>query len=158
LLSTTTLSGTQTDITGISQSYTNLFVVYKNVYAASGSANVRLRFNSDTGTNYGFCGIQNNNTTLSGLNGLTGNGFTICPLENFSTANQTASGFFNVYQYTSTTNGVIVSGQAYINANGARSAIYINGRYQNTAAITSINIVSTSPTFSAGTVEVYGVN
>jgi hypothetical protein len=153
LLSTTTLSGATTAITGISQDYNDLYIYLTDWYASS-AANLNMFVNGNsTAANYVGSYIRNRIGTSTGFDSTTAvtawsegpgqhNNFQIITLPNYTNASVK---FWNSSGYMDTDNG--------------QKGIYIGaGAYFNgTSAITSLTFAPTAGTFSAGTVKIYGV-
>ena len=156
LLSTTTLSGASTTISSISGSYINLQIVLRNIYTAANDSRMSWSFNSDSTTNYRVytMNIANNGTGVIASQADTKitNGTTTA---NSSTTINRLNGAIEIYDYVSTnpkpldwhtTVGLFENGYSFFG----------NGTYYGTSAISSMTFTSVS-TFSAGTVEIWGV-
>jgi hypothetical protein len=153
LLSTTTLSGASTTISGINQSYTDLILVATNVYAAAANT-INCRFNADdTSGNYSSNILRTQNGTVSGdvnvSNGFIGS----CGDQ---TGNLTRTSFrIEIPRYSFTENHRIYSS---LRGNvGTERFCITNMSYSSTTAISSIKLQVDSTTFTAGTVYLYGV-
>jgi len=150
LLSTTTLSGTSTVVTGISQAYKNLVAVIENAnIATSGYWLVRPNSSGSTrgwqsrvvGTTYG----TNSGTDLSLDAGTL--------LKNADTTNITIVKFPN---YTSTTSyKIFTHDTAFLNGSSARFMGTGSAVYESNTAITSIEVFA-QYSMSGGTIKVYG--
>jgi hypothetical protein len=153
LLSTTTLTGATTAITGIDQTYNNLFITIEKFYASS-NAYLRGYLNADsTAANYislysrlrvgGSAETSPDTYVLSGWPEGTSQQDNLIAL---TLPNYTGSSMkiWNSYGYQDTDNG-------------ARSTFYGSGSYFSTTAISSITFAPSAGTFSAGTVKIYGV-
>lgn len=138
LLSTTSLTGSSVTITGISQSYTDLYVLLINAITSTSSV-IRFDPNSTTG-NGGFTTI--NGTTL----GTTGEVST-------NSTGTTARGYvMKITAYTGNDwNPTIIYGVENATPVSALGSI----RYGT--PISSIRVITTAGTFSQGTVKIYGV-
>jgi hypothetical protein len=155
LLSTTTLSGTSTTISSISQNYTNLFMVLSNI-STTGVDAIKIRPNNDTGTNYTWSYVATANTTLSTeYNGGTTYGFFgVTPIT--STLRYRANGTGFIPRYTSTETKIIQS-TSVIDLAGASTRVYTGQiNHDLNTAITSITFVT--DTISSGIIYLYGVN
>ena len=161
----TALTGAATiTISGISgKEY--LLVLIEDASSASVSSLIRLRINTDTGSNYAFMGALNiagasySNTQTINATGVSPNsGDTSLPFGQMD--NGAGSGVYGsalILGGTSTgTKSVTVTGSGYgTNTSGQRQYLY-TGIYKATAAITSISINSSTGNFDGGTVWVYG--
>lgn len=156
LLSTTTLSGSSTTVSSISQAYKEL-VVYIKDFSSGSSSYLFVEFNSDTtGSNYlqavdraGPSGSANyvTNATV----GLVTNGFDVAnPVDQFSV--------LNFPDYTNTTTRKVARSQTVSTTGGEPIAITTsNLSWKGTAAISQLVFRLTAGSFTAGTVEIYGV-
>jgi hypothetical protein len=155
LLSTTTLSGTSTTVSSISGSYKHLFVYGKGIYGSTTDA-LRIRLNGDTGTNYRFSNIE-----MSGTSGTfeTGNATNIlgCNITSNTDWSNLLSFEMNVYRYTDTSNIDFHLTTAHYNGS-AKSAAQDWGRFNASAAVTSMTFYCNTASVTAGTVYIYGVN
>jgi hypothetical protein len=154
LLSTTTLSSTTTTISTISGDYTNLLVVAKNIVTSTEDS-FRIRFNSDTGTNYRFTLVDLNATSVTGN---AASGSSLVPVATTDDTNFGNKGgvVMNIYRYTDTSLiDFDINGTGYDGTNKTGRTIW--GRYNATAAITSITFLTDGATFTTGTVYIYGV-
>jgi hypothetical protein len=160
LLSTTSLSGTSTTISSISGAYKQLKIYVKDFYTSSNAdLNVQLNGNT-TASNYmqfvlrGAAPTSNGTYVDNSVAGFTINGYTngTTSADNFS--------YIVLPDYANTTtNKVFTSFSTIIANSGVKTAAMVQGGYYGTiAAITSITFVTTVGTFSAGSVEIYGVN
>jgi len=150
LLSTTTLSGTTTSITGISGSYTDLVVDW---YGVTNSSNTDASIN------------PNGSTTITDL--IRG-GATLQQLNdgqlriNNNVAGPGASNSDNamrlvIANYAATTSGGkpfdLYGG--YIGSDSSKQIMQAKGRIKTTSAITQLDFVA-GAAFTAGTVKIYG--
>ena len=155
LLSTTSLSGSSVTLSSIPSGYVNLFVIIQG-YRPSAINIMRCRFNGDSTSNryyqWSFAAGDQYNTVFNSTN------FYLSDEQNTSTSNSLVS--FQITDYSNTTTWKTIQGMG-IN-NGATTSTQLNARnysgiYNQTSAITSLEIYVPSGTFSAGTVLLYGV-
>jgi len=156
-LATGTLSGGQVDLTSISGSYIDLVLVITDLEtnAASGQ---RLRVNADSGNNYRGVAIRN----VSGVPNLENNGTATAIVATAGYATATGSNnntwIYRIYNYADTTCFKLISFIGAFKENGgALIEVDFRGVYIQTSAISQINIVNESSTYSAGTYTLYGV-
>ena len=161
LISTTTLTGSTVSLTSISGSYKELNILIQDAHC-SGTNELGLRFNSDTTTaNY-------MSTTLAYTNaGQTPQYITEYATQSFVSAGVagTASGgtidklqtYLTISRYSNTDTKSVFGGATSKNSSLFRWS-NIRGSYYGTSAITQIDLITTSGTFSGGTVYLYGVN
>jgi hypothetical protein len=156
LIQTLSISGASTTSSSIAGTYKNLYVIVKN---AVGSTNTDffLRFNSDSGSNY-----VANKVSVVAASTVAGSGNTagtteirLCDIGTDSTALGKCTGTFTVNRYADTD-------QTFVTANfyaleGSRKAFYINGIYDQSAAITTLTLGVLSGTVT-GTAYIYGVS
>jgi len=148
LLSTTTLSGISTSITGISQDYRNLYIIINNVYVNTADT-LTIEINSVSGNDRG---ILINNTTI----GTTGGD--IRPSSNLNTtSNPTDCNMvLEIFDYTNTSFGKPFE---FYGGYSSTKLFWSAGVHQRTSATDSIRFYTTNgtATFTAGTVKIYGV-
>jgi hypothetical protein len=150
LLSTTTLSGTSTTISGISGSYNNLQLVIRG-YQPSTTAQLSLRINGNTGTVYG---TQQNNSGVNGSFYATSGRITESAITGF-TRNGIVIDFIdyaNASIYKPITSYAIVqdSTPSFVGWTISKHLI------DDINAITSITLITSTGTMS-GTALLYGV-
>jgi hypothetical protein len=151
LLSTSTMSGTTFTVSSISQSYTNLLILIDN------ERETFIRFNSDSGTNYDFAGVSRG-TALNSVGQIGLDYFEYGFGTNSTTDSNKLSAVINIYNYTTSQNK-IVTAQSRSRYTTNNAMYQVNGRWRNSAAITSISFGErTGPTIQGGTVRIYGVN
>jgi hypothetical protein len=151
LLSTTTLSGTTTSITGISTSYTDLVVDW---YGVTNSSNTDASINPNGSTT--ITDIIRGGATLQQLNDgqLRINNNVAGPL-----SSNTDNAFrLIIANYAATTSGGkpfdLYGG--YIGSDSSKQIMQGKGRIKTTSAITQLDFVA-GVAFTAGTVKIYGV-
>jgi hypothetical protein len=143
LVSTTTLSGTTTNITGISSSYNTLIMLFANV-SNNAADSMNIRINTDTGSNYTRSKWRNYSGTVTYDASAVTTSFGLS-----YDAGTSTSGYMRLDKYDSTK--YVVSGHCY----QSNRLEFVNGFYNGSAAATTLSITSGSGTFS-GTVYVYG--
>ena len=148
LLSTTTLSGTSTAITGISGAYNNLFVVLSGITGATAG---EFRINGDTTGIYASIFTMLATTTTSAID----NGTLRWNAGAARAGDITQT--YTIYNYASTSTLKPVSqvGGFMATSNGVSNSAL--GFKNTTSAITSITVTSDGASFTAGTVLIYGV-
>jgi hypothetical protein len=155
LLSTTTLSGATTTISGISGSYTDLKVVIFGVTNATASGLFRCAPNGTTN----ICDFVNNSTTTT-LAAVSDNYLRFSGLgTNGSLLTDTTNSWnLDIINYASTTarKPVEVYG-SYLNDTGARRGYFAFGGINTASAITSLVFSNDGGNLSGGTVLIYGV-
>ena len=156
LLSTTTLSGSSTAISSISQSYKSLYVVFKNVYAST-DTELRLRLNGDTGSNHFSLAARSDTNTYTGTANESSFNYISYLGDSDSYYYAKAFGVFQIDRYTETeTHGFFSTG--FGGQSGTAKTTRTGCQYNSTTAISSLTFLPATGTFSGGTVYVYGVN
>jgi hypothetical protein len=154
-IATTTLGSAASTIsfTSISSGYTDLRLVLVT-RDASGSI-IRLRFNSDTGTNYSRTNLSGNGSTASSSRSTSANNISI----GFGITTANVWGFYemDIFSYAGSTNKTCLV-TASEDENGSGTVSKRVGLWRNTAAITDIELSATSGTFASGsTATLYGI-
>lgn len=157
LLSTTTLSGTLTTVSSISQDYNNLFIIVKKVDPSTNANEIRVLPNGSTTNSYSG-GVR----TPSGA-GVT---YRVAGAINLSlgydstwTANTDNSWALTIYNYTNTSSYKSFNFQGiWQNGNNGTSGGFGGGGINTNSAITSLGFdAEGTATMNGGTVLIYGV-
>ena len=154
LLSTTTLSGSNTTISTIDQTYTDLQIV---IYGTNNGSNYYPNFKPNNTSNIAtyYHAVNFNATVQNQALSATDFGMNY----GLRAASNTNNAFtITIYNYASTAmikNFVSTGFQR--NSVGSDEAILSGGTFDTTSAISSLNISASAGTFTAGTVLVYGV-
>ena len=156
LLQTLSLSGASTTSSTLATSYTSLYCIFKDVYC-NNNDNFYLRLNSDTGSNYAYSMITLTGTTPAYLTSTSATFIYWTDAGTSSAAKDKATGTVEVARYADT-DQVFVNVNAISNLAGTQRGHWVQGVYDNSAAITTITFVAGSNTFSGGTVYIYGVS
>jgi len=157
LLSTTTLTGASTTVSGISGAYKDLLViVYRMTNStADGTLNITPNGSSSSMTS-GVTGDATTGTTFARNSTATAIGSIIA----ISSTNINNVFYLTLQDYAQSTylNGIQLNGR-YINTSGNGASVNLaGGFFASGVPITSITFANTGGNFSAGTVEIYGVN
>lgn len=155
LLSTTTLSGASTAITGISQDYVNLFITIEKWYASSAASLLGYMNGNSTSANY-LCSLVR--ARGGGAPALPGGAITY-ELSGWSEGPGQHDNLVvvTIPYYTSSSNKTYSSYGMIDTDNGTKGSFIGATAFFSTAAITSITFAPSAGTFSAGTVKIYGV-
>jgi hypothetical protein len=159
LLSTTNLSGSTTTISSISGSYKNLIILIKDFYASSNFDTIMGVNGDNTAANYQQIVVRaaTNSDGTFASNADAGayiSGYQLINSQQNTFAVATIADYANAT--TQKTINILSSGTT--NAS-AKCVTNTTCAYQGTvAAITEINIKTVNGTWSAGSVEIYGVN
>jgi hypothetical protein len=150
LLSTTSLSSTSTTVSSISQSYTNLMVVFRG-WTYSSNAVWRIRPNANAGLT---CAQY----IITGTAGSTSSGELIAATGGTQQGGSNVQQILLINNYASTS--YVKPFQSYgVTEVGSSSNLW-GGFFNTTSAITSMQFgtVAGTSTFSAGQILIYGVN
>ena len=155
-IATTTLGSAAAtiDFTSISSAYTDLRLVIVGKYTSAGG-NTRIRFNSDTASNYSSTRIAGDGTSASS-DRLTNQTFQRLNFDGNSTTIPDLL-TVDIFSYAGSTfkTSLITSTE---DKNGSGSVIRIVGLYRSITAISSITISLSSSTFASGTTAtLYGI-
>ena len=145
LLSTTTLSGTSTNITGIDQNYTDLLVLYRGMYVNTATP-FEIKPNGQNTLNLSSGTYGNAAYVMDEIRGIFNLPTTDTP---------TIGGFLRIHGYAGTTYGKPFQFAACTTVN----AVNFGGNIRTTSAITSLNFTTENgtSTYSGGQVLIYGV-
>ena len=160
LISTTSLSGSTVSLTSIAGTYTDLILLLQNVYC-SGTNELGIRFNNDTtASNYMYSTLRFYNPS-AGTQYITEYGtqsfITAGVSGTSSTVNQNLQTYLRFPRYATTATKSAFASSA--SQSGSNQNLYnIQGSYYGSSAISQIDIITTSGTFSGGTAYLYGVN
>ena len=153
-LATQTLGSATASVTfsSISGAYTDLVLVVNGTLSSGGYIDSYVRFNSDSGTNYSRTYLfGDGGSTVSGRNSAaTGLGFV------YMNSTDRAAIVINIMNYANATTYKTATTRTTAPGSGGVTAAYV-GLWRNTAAITTIEIV-TGNTFAIGsTFTLYGI-
>jgi hypothetical protein len=153
-IATNTLGSAASSVTFSSLgSYTDIVIV-SVPSITSGSAGVRIRFNSDSGSNYSQTEIYGDGTSAASARNTnqTSGKLTdaISPSTNFN-----FNLLVNVMNYSNATTYKTFLARGNIASGGTEAVV---GLWRNTAAITSLELLPTASTFATGsTFTLYGI-
>jgi len=157
LISTTTLSNRQTDITSIPGAYNNLVLVINGANFPTYNTQIFLRPNGDTDkvttdNRQNSGGSNNSNTTTAGSLNLSA-GYNISNSSNNNTFVVT------IYNYASSSYFKAITNFGYFEqSGGTKTAVGSWGGYASTNAITSITLyLDQNVNYNSGQVLLYGV-
>lgn len=158
LLSTTTLSGSSTTVSGISGSYKNLYILIVGINTASNSV-VTLKPNGsanivDSAFIQCINGIQDSVLSKYSSNLLISG-------DNISVNAATTTNIFtiDIFDYANASFQKLANYSTGMVRNASQETqVFGNGRIKTTSAITSFEITSGTGNFNGGTIYTYGVN
>jgi hypothetical protein len=161
----TALSGTTTTITGLS-GYNKLMILAQSVSTDNSNADISVRFNTDTGSNYTALGgfiratdpysLANTVTTVSAFNSTA---LQFIQLANYSPSS--GNGYLEIDGANSSGIKTIKIGSGANNGGGAnydQRNYTLGGYYKGTSVISSVSFISGSGSYDTGTIYIYGAN
>lgn len=163
LLSSATPSGNTYTVSGLS-GYNQFIVNVIDVgYTGSINSTILLRFNTDSGANYEWAGIDLTSANNYSPNFMRGTGSTTQNHFVLGTYSQATSSFAYGFAKINGANGtgrklVQTVGGATVSASDFNSQRVSGGIYNSTSVISSISIIASQggTSFNSGTVRVYG--
>jgi hypothetical protein len=157
LISTTTLTGSTITLSSIPGTYNNLQLLVKNYKPATDNTLLRLRINSDSGVRYR--GIHTDNPSNAGsTDSFTNSSIAICANSDDTVA--TGISIVNIYDYSNAVSWKMLDFTSIaVDPTTVTDFKAFNGfgYFNQTAAITSLDLFPTSGNFTSGTVLLYGV-
>lgn len=151
LLQTLTLSGASTTSSTLSTAYKSLVCYFYGVQVIGVNSGIRIRVNSNTGSNYGNAFLSDSNTTYTVTTETSMRMVDFVP-----TPTGNCAGKIEIPQYANT--GITVKHAFVTQTNDVARTMILNGYIKETAAITSLTFATLSAATFAGTVQIYGVN
>jgi hypothetical protein len=162
LLSTTNLSGSSTNITGISQSYTDLLIVMNGVGIATTAGTITFKFRDSSAADITATTIINGIQSDGGAAGTNYIGAYFANLVTTTTLKAVGSPIdqafcFRISDYSESVYGrqIIYSGRYSTGASTNRNESAVGSL--GTAAVAGLNIALSGGTFNAGTVKIWGL-
>jgi len=157
LISTTTLTGSTITLSSIPGTYNNLQLLVKNYKPATDNTLLRLRINSDSGVRYR--GIHTDNPSNAGsTDSFTNSSIAICANSDDTVA--TGMSIVNIYDYSNAVSWKMLDFTSIaVDPTTVTDFKAFNGfgYFNQTAAITSLDLFPTSGNFTSGTALLYGV-
>jgi hypothetical protein len=156
LLSTTTLSGASVTLSSIPSTYKNLQLVIRNYLPATDSVFLRFRFNSDSTVN------RHTTATSTAANDLLfdDDASSVGAAQDNGTSQNLM--IIRLYDYANTTTWKFAETQVFANnQTTTANANYIAARllaYNQTSAISSIQLFANAGNLTSGTALLYGVS
>lgn len=150
------LSGSSVDITSISSAYNSL-ILYLNNVSLNGNGALWLRVNNNADSNYDVVRLDfNTGSTPTTVGNASATEFAL------TGTNVVASGTTNalviqIPNYASSTKKIIYSNAALDLTTSNRMVNFATGQWNNTTAISQLNILSNGQSFDNGTYTLYGV-
>jgi hypothetical protein len=147
----TTTNQTTISFTSIPQTYTDLVIMF-HTKTVNNAAAIVANFNSDTGANYNWFWMYGSETVKGTVK--TGNDTKLRWGRGQTNSGQSASNELNIFNYSSSSVGKAVLARE----NNFDVVAMTSGVWQNSSAITRIDLTTNSGNFaSGGTVTLYGI-
>jgi len=173
LLSTQTASASASIsfTTGIDSTYKEYMFIFNNIHPATDGTSLQFNLSTDSGSNYNvtktsssFRAIHNESDSSTDLSYVTAHdlaqetGYQILAIPVGSDADQTASGYFHLFEPSSTTfvKHFISNFNNYSNSDYSVND-YIAGYANTTSAINAIDFKFASGNIDAGTIQMFGI-
>jgi hypothetical protein len=151
-IASVSLTGAQTDITTISGSYKRLILVVRDFYVSGAGDNLVLRFNnSSTANSYHQSGVTRAGAIFNG------GSFLWATYNTNVGSNQSNMFWMEIEDYANTATWKVASAfNGYYDGSNDQSEMFVYN-WENTSAITEINLLATGGNLSGGTAILYGV-
>ena len=164
-IATVTASGGESSLsfTSIVGTYKHLQIrgIARNNFAANANDQLKLTFNGDTsGTTYSLHNLRGNGSTTTAVGSASNADIVMYRVTALSgsTSGIYGTSIIDIHNYSSTSQYKTVRYFGGGDLNGAGDVSLGSGLWQNTAAITSINIAGAGTTFISGTTfALYGI-
>ena len=148
--------GTSTTLTFSSIPSTYKHLQIRGISNDNNGSQVKIRFNSDTGTNYAYHYISGNGTSVT-PDGIASASWMSYMAFASGNTNVMGTSVIDVLDYSSITkNKTVRSFQGY-DANGSGSIYSSSGLWINTNAVTSISLISSFAFLSSSKFSLYGI-
>lgn len=160
LISTTSINASSTTISSIPTTYKHLLILGKDIYANTNDTGtgIAVRFNSDTGNNYYMYLVRSiGGSQQGGSDGITSRIDVTERISSSQTIDKLSEFELWAYRYTDT-DTVSIYNRGYGHSGSAGAWLVNTGRYDNSAAITSVTILNPNSNTLTGTIYVYGVS
>jgi hypothetical protein len=166
-IATVTAAGGETSMsfTSIPSTYKHLEIrgIARDTIADNSAANLKVRLNSDTGSNYTRHALIGDGTNAYALAGTAQDNITLIAgsMGDSSTASAFGASIISIQDYASTTKYKTIRGFSGSEASTASTNFYVvlnSGLWLDTTAITSIQMLPGQTAFKAGsTFALYGI-
>lgn len=155
IISTTlTTNSGSVDLTSIPGTYTDLRLVIVG-QASTGTGNVRIRFNNDSGATYSSTRGTGNGSTVTAAGNSNTNQIIVGATSGITT--QWSNYVIDIFNYAGSTHKTTLA-MAAEDLNGSGNVTFGVGMWRNTAAITSIGISQSLSSFISGSIfTLYGI-
>jgi hypothetical protein len=154
------LTGGTVSLTSIAGTYKDLVLVVRDYYFAA-AAQFRCQFNTNTGSVYWNAIRENDHTnaTVTNTAGLQTSFMRLSGSLSVNNADNNNVAIIQINDYANATSNKLIQTQnAFIDSSTNRLNVTNDAVFNNTTAISSIQIFSDGSTFSGGTYILYGVS
>jgi hypothetical protein len=157
LLATSSISGASTSVSVISSDFNHLLIHIYGLDAAAGYE-ASVRFNSDSGSNYKWARLTEDANNSPSAGGGTTTSFHLgqTGAAGFTNGNTNNNAVMRVYFPNGTAHWKSTEWSSIQDTGTNDVQNFQSGHWRNNAAITSVQVVCTSSTFTAGTINIYG--
>jgi hypothetical protein len=147
------------DITSISQSYTDLYVVCGNMRVTTSASQLNVTVNGDSGSNYTYqIGFFNGNNNWQGNTAGATQPYWPISAGNDIQSSFPTSFYMNLNNYSNTGRWKTMQVNCVTNREGSGGNNTFNGTWQSNSAINRITFNVSGNTFLAGTtISIYGI-
>lgn len=158
IASVTANSGTAITFNSIPSTYSSLQIRYQ-VARDGGNGTLSLRFNGDTGTNYGSGYFTSVGTTRTANNDIGGSRLSYLSETGTASSDFKAIGIIDIYDYASTSKVKTIRNISGIQRSvlGSNAITFSTGIWTSTAAITSITFDQSGDIFGTSIFALYGI-
>jgi hypothetical protein len=158
LIASTTGSGNPSSITfsSIPQTYTDLVLVTQVRSTGSSFSQTRIRYNGDSGSNYSGTVVLGNGTAASSYRETNATEMLVA----YDALSSSTAGYFsptilNIMDYANTTTYKTLLARSSNAVGNAMADVFM---WRNTAAVTSISVITATHTFDTGCIfKLYGI-
>jgi len=155
LLSTTTMSGATVTLSSIPQTYNYLEIIVQDYVPVDNDSQLQIRINSDSGTKY-------RNSPFDAINMNTQVSFNLTAFNVSSYQQNSGSNAISriiIPDYANTVTFKMIDVISYTNYTSGPNVLFYaaGGIFNSTAAVTSLDFITSSGNISSGTIKLYGV-
>ena len=157
----TALTGAQTITVSSISGYDSLLILIVEASSASASSFIGVRFNADSGSNYGRAGMQNTAASTYAANNFSqGGSLTQSSLDlakmSTNAASVVSASLIVTGANTALIKGLTAFGSADAGGGNSQVQYVYNGFWNNSSTISSVSAISSIGNFDNGTLYIYG--
>jgi len=160
LIETLACSGSSVTSSSIAGTYKHLYVVGRGIYnASSQDTTIKIRLNSDSGSNYSNFGTGGNGGTTATYQSINDSGLDTNSMGTLATFDKLLSFELSIPRYSdSNYKSMQLDTEAYANQYSYYGYGLRRSVWNNTAAITTLTFAVGAGTYAAGNIYIYGVS